>query len=299
MPDLGSLDDFSVPQLLHMCSVEKFSGMLMIRKSPTEKGIFIQNGNPVFVESDVPEESLGTFLRRIGLLKAEDFTMVEEEVEKTGRQMGDLLVAKGLIDPNKLFQLLTEHSTEKLVSCFGWYDGVFATEPGNSPTHPVAPLKLQTPRIILDGVGRHYGESFLERILKIPDHTYIYLREDSPLGQEQLTLNTREARLLGLAQQGDSLGGIIRFASGRRVEVLRLFYSLYLMEVVGFTLELTVARSTVPPAYESGTGPAVPGGVPAGSGEYAVQELTGEEERASPEPPPPHQRVRAQVVRDR
>ena len=286
-PDLGSLSDFSVPQLLHMSYVEKFSGMLMIRKSPTEKGIFIQNGNPVFVESDLPEESLGTFLRRIGRLAPEDFQTVEEEMEKTGRQMGDVLVAKGLIDPNELFQMLTEHSTEKLIACFGWYDGVFAMESGNSPSHPVAPLRLQTPRVILDGVGRHYGESFLEKILKIPDHTYIYLREDSPLGQEQLALNTREARLLGLATQGDNLGGVIRFASGRRVEVLRLFYALYLMEVIGFTLEPPVGRSSMPPPMSHGASQTGARGVTAQDGEYSVEDLSDDRPSSTGEPPKP------------
>lgn len=250
LPDVGSLSDFSVPLLLHRCAVERFSGMLMLRKSPQEKGVYIQNGSPVFVESDIPEERLGTFLRRIGRLNQETFDEVEKEIEGTAARLGDVLVAKGLIDPNDLFRLLTEHLTEKLIATFAWHDGVFAVEPGNSPSRPVAPLRLKTPRIILDGIGRHYGEGLLENILRIPDHTYTYIREDTPIAVEQLELNTREARLLDLARQGDMLGGIIRFASGRRVEVLRLLYALYTMEVIGFTLEPTVRRSSAPPPSE-------------------------------------------------
>ncbi len=236
LPEMGSLAEQAFPELLHLCAIDSFCGMLMVRRSPVEKGIFFQNGKVVFVESDVQDERLGTYLRRIGRLSEEDYVQVEQEMKSSGRKMGDILVARSLIDPNELFELLTEHITEKLISCFAWQDGVFALEAGNRPSDAVVPLRLDTPRMILDGINRHYDQALLEHILRIPDQTYCYIRQDSPLPEHKLSLNTREARLYDLARRGETLGNIIRYASGRSVEVLRLLYALYIMEAIGFTL---------------------------------------------------------------
>ena len=297
LPEVGSLTDFSVPMLVHRCAAERFSGMLVLRKAPHEKGIFFRNGDLIFIESDIPEEALGAYLRRIGRLSRDALDQAEMEVESSGKRLDDVLVAKGLIDPNDLFQILIEHIKEKLVSSFAWLDGVFALETGSAPEYPVPPVRLKTRRVLLDGIDRYYHEGLLDQILRIPDHTFIYQRSDAPFPIEQLELNTREARLLDLARQGESLGGLIRAASGRRVEVLRLLYALYVMEVIGFTLAPTGRRSSIPPPQREGLlgGEAVAVGGPDRPSDVQgrpqeAQALLAEEDssmRGSPVPPPP------------
>lgn len=251
-PVEGSLAEFPLAELLHACSVERTSGALRLRCELIEKVIFLLDGRPTNVESELRSETLGAYLRRTGTITEIEHRMVFELMRQTGKRQGDLLVEHGILTPHQVYEALEQHVTEKVVSCFAWEDGEFEIGEGKEWSPHMLQFRMEPGRIILDGIERHATPNRLGPVTTLSGRARTYLlREQTPI-HAGLRFTTLEARFRGFAAQGLTLEDIVWQSGLERGEALKILYGMYLLEILGF--EVDEAATTFSP---------IGGGVPA------------------------------------
>jgi curved DNA-binding protein CbpA len=245
-PPRGSLASWNMAELLHALRVERASGVLQVARPPIQKLIYFVRGLPVRVDSDLRSETLGAFLRRRGRISEETLQEVLEEMRLTGQRQGELLIEAGVISPRELYEVLSAHMAEKIASCFAWDDGVYSFEQGSHLPGQMVTFDLQPGRIVLDGVVLHLSGTRLDALFPVPDTARPYLREDPQYSPARIPLNPREIDVYRLSSERATITEILETAGCDRDKGRRIYYALYLMELVGFELG-EPTRTSLPP----------------------------------------------------
>lgn len=250
----GNIEDTSLPELLHSVFVGSQTGKLQLIAGTTEKTIYFQNGMPVYAESSLPGETLGAHLLSRGRIAQAQHDAAIEEMTNSGRHFGEVLLKLGVLGPHDLFTELEAHLMSKVIGTFAWFSGTFAFTEGMSWKDDVIVARMQPGRILLDGIHQHWTAGTIYETLGITDHCRAYPLESTPYSPEQMGLSTQETRIAQLVRRKPPLGEIIRQIGDVNL-VATTVYALYIMEALGFTIELGPAteadRTSVAPAPAS------------------------------------------------
>ncbi len=239
----GKIKELPVPKILNAIFIESRTGHLKLCSSTIEKKIFFQNGLPVYAESSIPEETLGSHLLRRGKINREQLISATEEMTRSGRFFGEVLLKFDLLGPHELFTELESHLTEKVISTFSWHSGTYEFEDGDSWKDDVIVARMKPGRILLDGVQRFWTPRDVQKQLRITDATRTFPLDTSPYSEDQLGLSTKETRVLQLVRRGLSIGDIVRQVKDLNL-VISSLYALYIMEYLGFVLSGPKASTT-------------------------------------------------------
>lgn len=245
----GNLIDVPVPEILHRIFVESRTGRLCIFSTVTEKRIYFQNGLPVYAESSIPEETLGSYLVRNGKISPVQHRSALEEMNRTGRHFGEVLLKLGLLGPHDLFIELESHLTEKVISTFAWTSGTYRFEGGDSWKDDVIVVRMKSGRILLDGIQRFWTPGNVQKKLNITDLSRTFPLDASPYSEDQLGFSTQETRILQMVKRGLTLGEITKNI-GNLALVTSTLYALYVMEYLGFVLQ---QNSRAPKPFKANT----------------------------------------------
>ncbi|MCP4680089.1 MAG: response regulator [Deltaproteobacteria bacterium] len=231
----GRIEELPVPEILHAIFIESYTGRLQICSGATEKRIFFQNGLPVYAESSIPEETLGSHLARNGRLTQEQHAMALDEMTSSGRHFGEVLLKLELLGPHELFTELEAHLTEKVISTFAWHEGTYHFEEGDSWKDDVIVARMKPGRILIDGVQHFWTPGSVQKRLRITDLSRTFPLDASPYSEEQLGLSTQETRILQMVRRGLAVGDIVRQIRDLNI-VTSTLYALFVMEYLGFVL---------------------------------------------------------------
>jgi CheY-like chemotaxis protein/tetratricopeptide (TPR) repeat protein len=235
LAESGALELMPLPEVIHAVFAENRTGRLRISSGTTEKRIYFQNGLPVFAESSLPEETLGAHLLARGRITPEQQARALDEMNRSGRLFGEALLMLNLIDPHELFTEIEAHLAEKVISSFGWFEGLYHFEADDSWKDDVIIARMKPGRILLDGVQRHWSAGEIHKHVRIDSHSTTFPLEGSPYSGDQLGLSTKETKILQLARRGHSVADIARQIADSRM-VNTTLYGLWVMEYIGFTL---------------------------------------------------------------
>ncbi len=167
----GSLAASPVPALLGRLWNKRESGALLLRNGKVKKIVYLRAGQPIFVRSNLVAECLGQLLVRERLITREDCTASIEQMRKTGRKQGEILVERRCLTQKNLAFALELQLEQKLFESFTWDEGEYrfnasATLPegGSEP--------MPAPQLIAHGIARAFDEtrlrSYMLPILDVP-----------------------------------------------------------------------------------------------------------------------------------
>ncbi len=231
----GRIEELPVPEILHAIFIESCTGRLQICSGATEKRIFFQNGLPVYAESSIPEETLGSHLVRNGRLTQEQHSQALDEMTGSGRHFGEVLLKLGLLGPHELFTEIEAHLTEKVISTFAWREGTYSLEEGDSWKDDVIVARMKPGRILIEGVQNFWTPGNVQKRLRITDLSRTFPLDASPYSEDQLGLSTQETRILQMVRRGLAVGEIVRQIRDLNI-VTSTLYALFVMEYLGFVL---------------------------------------------------------------
>ncbi len=145
--------------------VGKKTGLLDCLHPPVEKHVYLHDGCPDFVSSNLAEDLLGEYLVKRGALSRGELDMALAVLPRFDGRLGDTLVALGLVEPIALVQLIAEQIRGKLLELFRWRKGRFEFFAGEQSPADRVELDLDAHRILVDGVRFGYDADDLVRIL--------------------------------------------------------------------------------------------------------------------------------------
>ena len=162
IPEQGRLDEVPLPRLLLDLHRAGYGGALTLSRNRTGKRFLLQEGWPVFAESNLASESLGVQLMDAGRLHRSDFNRATALMESSGCQEGAALLELGLLTPKELFVALKDQLRIRLLECFGWPHGEFILDPSGAPGTDAQPFRLDPLALVQSGLGTHWsGERML------------------------------------------------------------------------------------------------------------------------------------------
>ena len=119
----GELAETCLPRILHNLYSLRTTGLLHLENRDIKKVVYIRNGYPIFVRSNMVREFLGQMLVRNGTLSDEDLEKSLAFSQAKGQRHGMALLEMGLLTPHQLNDALQRQVVEKLLDIFSWEGG--------------------------------------------------------------------------------------------------------------------------------------------------------------------------------
>jgi serine/threonine-protein kinase len=228
----GSLNEVSLCRLLHEINEARISGILDLRRDPVKKSIEIENGNPVFANSNVESELFGEHLVAQGVLSREQHREILDFAARKGLRFTEALLELGACTPNVLFQELSGQVRNRILDLFSWVSGTFALYVDAPVAETGMPLNLRTHTLIHEGVQERMPLLVIRRSMESRMQQWVVrLPGEIPA---DLQLSGRQQRILRSIESNEiRIEDLVRREKDEEW-LLRLIYMLHQIKRVMF-----------------------------------------------------------------
>jgi eukaryotic-like serine/threonine-protein kinase len=146
--DAGEFGETAPLRVLFRLMTAKSTGLLVVAVGGIKKEIYVRDGQPEFVTSNVASELFGNYLITKGVLSDGELAMALAMMPHYGGKLGDTLVGLGLLKPLEVFRHLTRQVRTKLIDVCSWTKGSFAWYSGRENPREAFPLDLNTYEVL-------------------------------------------------------------------------------------------------------------------------------------------------------
>jgi eukaryotic-like serine/threonine-protein kinase len=232
----GLISEVSFPKLFYRLAIAKGDGRLVLSKGAIKKEIYLRQGMPEFVKSNIPAERLGEYLveRKI-ITEAQRDEAVKMMSAYSGR-LGDTLVAMSLMQLHELAEVLAEQVREKILEVFSWSTGAYRFYAGQTYKGEVIPLRIGSYALIAEGVRRYTSMEMLKNRYRSHLARHPGKLANPYLGTDRLGLQAREQRVADLLDGKRSIRDLLSLGGSDRETfepaVYRVLYILEELEMV-------------------------------------------------------------------
>jgi len=146
--DAGDFSTTPAMRVLFRLMVARATGLLVVAVGGIKKEIYIRDGQPEYVSSNVASELFGNYLVSKGVLSDGELAMALAMVPHYGGKLGDTLVGLGLLKPLEVFRHLTRQVRSKIVDVCTWNKGGFGWYVGRENPREAFPLDFNAFEIL-------------------------------------------------------------------------------------------------------------------------------------------------------
>ena len=115
VPASGTLGEVSTQQIYYLAACSDTTGLLTVRLPDRELAAHFKKGNPEFLDSTHPEDSLDTFLVSQKLATPAQIQQAQAQSARFGGELLPALFGLGLLNPNAVFQQLGQRASQLLL----------------------------------------------------------------------------------------------------------------------------------------------------------------------------------------
>ena len=146
--DAGELSTTSPLRVLFRLMTARATGLLVVVIGGIKKDIYVRDGQPEYVSSNVASELFGNYLVTKGVLSDGELAMALAMMPHYGGKLGDTLVGLGLLKPLEVFRHLTRQVRSKIIDVCTWTKGSFAWYAGRENPREAFPLDFNAFEIL-------------------------------------------------------------------------------------------------------------------------------------------------------
>jgi CheY-like chemotaxis protein/curved DNA-binding protein CbpA len=229
----GNLKHKRFPEVLSQLYRWKASGALLLRRERTKKIVYLKEGYPIFVKSNLLSECLGRVLVREKMISDEECEKsLQLMKDRPGRQQGTVLIELGAISPHNLVFGLQLQLEQKLFDIFSWPDGDYQFNAKIEIPAQTVHLDMSLATIVYEGVRRRFSEGQLDDLLEPFLEAFIGPHPDPAHRYQDLSLEADERRLLALVDGRRTMRDVIERGGLARLHAKQLVYSLLASEAI-------------------------------------------------------------------
>jgi hypothetical protein len=219
----GSLDAFSLPEVLTFLSTTRKSGTLTLARGEIEAYLFFEDGALVYAGSNQEQFRLGQILLRKKKISRDDRDAIDAVMTREGGRFGELAVQQGVLSESQLRDFLKVQVSEIVYDCFVWDGGTFAfLDLTALPPHAVT-ISVDLPNLIMEGARRI--DEWEQCLRLLPEKSAVFRVVAAPR-DEKITLTADEWRILFLINGARTLEELCHDAEDDPFEVYRVVYGL-------------------------------------------------------------------------
>ncbi|HTL37650.1 MAG TPA: protein kinase [Kofleriaceae bacterium] len=146
--DAGDFAVTSPLRVLFRLMTARATGLLVVAVGGIKKEIYVRDGQPEYVSSNVASELFGNYLVTKGVLSDGELAMALAMMPHYGGKLGDTLVGLGLLKPLEVFRHLTRQVRTKIIDVCTWNKGGFAWYAGRENPREAFPLDFNAFEIL-------------------------------------------------------------------------------------------------------------------------------------------------------
>ena len=230
----GNLRDIEFTEVLSELHRWRATGALLLEHAPVTKLIWLKEGAPVFVRSNLLGEALGQLLVRERMITLSECEDALRRVHERKRQLGTELIEMGCISPANLAYALQLQVEQKLFDVFSWTEGEYRFNPrANMPEMQIA-LELTTAKMLLEGIKRTYDAARVRKGLGDIDKLSAVLTDDPMDRFQDMGLDPEEAQLYALIDGRRTVKELIDFGALPEEDARKLLYALRCANMIHF-----------------------------------------------------------------
>lgn len=227
----GSIRKTPVAEVVGSLWSQRKSGALLLRRDRVKKILYIRDGSPYHVKSNLVSECLGRLLVSERLITPEQCDASIREMKRTGKRQGELLVEMNSISPKNLSFALELQMETKLFEPFAWRNGEYRFNPTAKLPEMFQPIEFTGAAFVVEGVRRAYDETRLRGqmlpILQVP-LKWAVKHPDF----DALKLTRRELTAARRIQNGMNTEEMLSSLSVHPPDALRIVYSLISLKML-------------------------------------------------------------------
>ncbi len=148
------LEDGGIIYALGHAAIERTTALLLCELGGVRKEVYLKDGVPAFVTSNMASELLGEYLLAKNVISRGELDMALAVMPRFEGRLGDTLSALGLVAPVVLFQHIAEQVREKLLDIFVWRSGSCTHYHGVAPPPSGFPLNIDAWEVLDEGIRR-------------------------------------------------------------------------------------------------------------------------------------------------
>ncbi|MBS2024727.1 MAG: response regulator, partial [Deltaproteobacteria bacterium] len=259
----GNLRDAPFAEVLSQLHRWLATGALLLRNDPVKKIVYLKEGAPLFVRSNLLGECLGQVLVRERMINMSECEESLRRMQEGKRQQGTVLIEMGCISPANLSYALQLQQETKLFDLFTWPEGDYSFNPRAEPPQSLVAIEMTSARILHEGIQRTYD---IDRAMAaLGDSDALAVRHtDDPMDRFQdMGLEAEEAQLFAQIDGRRTVGELVAAAQLEGLttdQAHRLLYSLKCANMIQFGLP------TKTPPHGHTLPPPLPSRAPIGAG---------------------------------
>jgi serine/threonine protein kinase len=164
--DAGEFTNTSPMRVLFRLMTARATGLLLVAVGGIKKEIYVRDGQPEYVSSNVASELFGNYLVTKGVLSDGELAMALAMMPHYGGKLGDTLVGLGLLKPLEVFRHLTRQVRTKIIDVCTWNKGGFAWYAGRENPREAFPLDFNAFEILGAGamaLSDDYTDSWIAK----------------------------------------------------------------------------------------------------------------------------------------
>lgn len=240
----GSLDQTPLPLLIRAIWAEERDCALELKMRQLEKRINFEDGHPVGCSSNLLHETLGKYLVEKGKVPEADYNKLLAEASAQGLQMGNFLVAKGILTPFDLYKQLQANLAIKILDAFRWQGAHWKII--NDAERAQTSVRMSPAQLIWTGVGQMPFETVMAQ-LDFDGSKQFAVTPEGHKELRKLKLSAKDQRLITVLKSRPTFPEMVEQSQLDMEVVYRRIYSLTVMGYVDFAENV----SDAPPAEEA------------------------------------------------
>ncbi|GAB4290031.1 MAG: hypothetical protein Kow0090_02980 [Myxococcota bacterium] len=229
----GFFTEVSPVKLFYRFAAAHETGRIELRRDKIIKQVYLREGLPEFVRSNVESEKLGEFLIRQGSITRDQFNIAMSNLAKHHGRLGDALLAMNALPAHELFQLLAQQVRAKILEIFSWKKGTYAFYPGEATTSEVIPLGIGSFAVLTEGVRAGVTKEDLLEYFRDKFDLPLKIKKNTVLDVEALKLSSKEMRVVKAIDGTKSINDLVFLVALSNEEMINTMYrTIYLLNEV-------------------------------------------------------------------
>ena len=241
----GNLSETAFARILHNLYSLRATGLLHLENNNLKKVVYIRNGYPIFVRSNLVREFLGQMLVRTGLLSDEVLAESLEASKQSNQRHGTALIEMGLLKPQQLNDALRTQVLDKLLDIFSWPEGKYRFVQAREFKQGVTSIDLSPANLILQGLRDHANRDQVLKILEPHFEHYLQQAENPLYRFQEIQLSVNEQRILASCQGNETLSEVLKRHLLSRKEAEPLLAALLTTGILVARMEPKEAKEDV------------------------------------------------------
>ena len=245
VPASGELSSELTPQhLYYRAVVSEATGLLTLKLPDRELQLHFKRGNPEFLDSTHPEDSLETFLLAQKLATKAQIDQAQPQAARFGGELLGALFGLGLLNPNAVFQHLGQRASQLLQKVLSASRASFTFDLEELPAARSMPMGNKW-AVYLEALRRVPITEVRQRLmsaLSLPA-----MKGSGSVEISDLRLTPQETRALNYFDGVRSLAQLTQEVAGEGEVILRVAWMLAPLELISFANVPTQRAAAAPP----------------------------------------------------